>query len=147
MEIGFRYWRNPVRGNNKEINTSGEKMNSAISKLVFSIFLFSTVAAASSDDWVNPSNSDLTVILKGKRISASHVRGGQVSLQFRDDGTLYGNHSSGGADSGKWKIEESKLCMNWRQWEYEGCGLIQQRGSEYRHLYPNGSLHLSFRVN
>jgi hypothetical protein len=73
-------------------------MHSIILKVGFLLFLFSTAATASSDEWVNLPNSDLTVILKGKRITASHVRGGQVTLQFRDNGTLYGNHSSGGAD-------------------------------------------------
>jgi hypothetical protein len=122
-------------------------MNFIRSTLALLLCFISTAVTASNDDWVNLPNQELTVILKDKRISASHVRGGQVNLQFRDGGTLYGNHSSGGADSGKWKIEESKLCMTWRSWEYEGCGLIQRKGSEYRHLYPNGSLHLSFRVN
>lgn len=116
--------------------------------LVVSLFFISITKVAASEEWFNLPTEDLTSVLKGKRISANHLRlGGQVSLQFRDDGTLYGNHSSGGSDSGKWKIEESKLCMSWRNWEYQGCGLIQRKGNEYRHLYPNGQNHLSFRIN
>jgi hypothetical protein len=117
-------------------------------KLLTSLLVMpALISFAANEEWANVPNAELTSTISSKKISATHVRGGTVLLQFREDGTLYGNHSSGGSDSGKWRIEESKLCMTWRRWDYEGCGLVQKKGNGYQHLYPNGSHHLTFRVN
>ena len=60
---------------------------------------------------------------------------------------MYGKNGNngGGSDSGKWQIEDGKLCMSWQRWEYEGCGQLVRVGDKVQHLYPNSSaVHLVF---
>ena len=81
--------------------------------------------------------------IKGKSLSATRLAGGTPSLQFKDNGTMYGQN--GGSDSGKWRIEDGKLCMRWQRWEYEGCGQLVRVGDKVQHPYPNASaVHLVF---
>ena len=81
--------------------------------------------------------------IKGKSLSATRLAGGTPSLQFKDNGTMYGHN--GGSDSGKWRIEDGKLCMSWQRWEYEGCGQLIRVEGKVQHLYPNASaVHLVF---
>lgn len=70
----------------------------------------------------------------------AHLSGDNLCLQFRDNGAVYGNNQ-GGSDSGKWRVEDGKLCMQWNRWEYQGCGALVRVGDEVRHLYPDGSVH------
>ena len=89
------------------------------------------------------STEEATAFIKGKSLSATHLAGGTPSLQFKDNGTMYGNN--GGSDSGKWRVEDGKLCMSWQRWEYEGCGQLVRVGDKVQHLYPNASaVHLVF---
>ena len=91
------------------------------------------------------SNEEALSFIKGKNLNSVHLAGGEPYLQFKDDGTMYGNNS-GSSDSGKWRVEDGKLCMTWRQWEYEGCGKLVRVGDEVQHLYPDGaSVHLIFK--
>lgn len=82
--------------------------------------------------------------LKGKSLSARRVAGGNPQLEFKEDGTMYGSNS-GSSDSGKWRVEDGKLCMSWRKWEYEGCGQLLKVGAEIHHLYSAGNVHLVFK--
>ena len=89
-------------------------------------------------------NDEAVAFVKGKSLSTTRVAGGSPYLQFKEDGTMYG--SNNGSDSGKWRVEDGKLCMAWRRWEYEGCGQLVKVGNEVHHLYPNGTaVHLIFR--
>ncbi len=45
------------------------------------------------------------------------------------NGTMYG-HNGGSSDSGKWRVEDGKLCMSWQRWEYEGCGQLVRVGDK-----------------
>ncbi len=82
--------------------------------------------------------------IKGKTLNSNRAAGGNPRLQFRDNGIMYGSNQ-GSNDSGKWKIEEGKLCMNWNRWDYQGCGQLVKVGEEVRHLNPDGnSVHLVF---
>ena len=88
---------------------------------------------------------EATAFIKGKNHASTRLAGGSPSLQFKDDGNLYGSNS-GSSDSGKWRIEDGKLCMTWRRWEYEGCGKLVKVGDDIQHLYPNGAaVHLVFK--
>ena len=59
--------------------------------------------------------------------------------------TAKNGNNGGGSDSGKWRIEDGKLCMRWQRWEYEGCGQLVRVGGKVHHLYPNASaVHLVF---
>lgn len=83
--------------------------------------------------------------IKGKNRSATRMAGGNPSLQFREGGAMYGTNDKS-SDSGKWRIEDGKLCMSWRNWEYDGCGALVKVGNDIHHLYPHGTaVHLIFR--
>ena len=93
------------------------------------------------------STEEATAFIKGQSLSATRLAGGTPSLQFKDNGTMYGKNgnNNGGSDSGKWRIEDGKLCMSWQRWEYEGCGQLVRVEGKVHHLYPNASaVHLVF---
>lgn len=109
--------------------------------LVFSSCSFAQGTAAP----VPLTTEEATALVKGKTLSSTRPAGGAPSLQFRDDGTLYGSNA-GASDSGKWRVEDGKLCLTWRRWEYEGCGKLVRVGDQVQHLYPDGaSVHLIFK--
>ena len=88
---------------------------------------------------------ETTAFINGQNHASTRLAGGSPSLQFKNDGTLYGSNS-GSSDSGKWQIDDGKLCMTWRRWEYEGCGKLVKVGDEIQHLFPNGTaVHLVFK--
>jgi len=111
-----------------------------------SLLVCSGLAQAQTTSVVTPlTNDEAVMFIKGKNLSSVRLAGGQPNLQFKEDGTMYGNNS-GSSDSGKWRVEDGKLCMTWRQWEYEGCGKLVRVGDEVQHLYPDGtSVHLIFK--
>lgn len=91
------------------------------------------------------SNEEAVSFIKGKDLNSVRLAGGEPSLQFKEDGTMYGNNA-GSSDSGKWRLEDGKLCMTWRKWEYDGCGKLVRVGDAVQHLYPDGaSVHLIFK--
>jgi hypothetical protein len=101
--------------------------------------------AQSSPTSIPLSNDEAISFIKGKKLNASRVAGGDPYLQFQEDGTMYGSNG-GSTDSGKWRVEDGKLCMTWRRWEYEGCGKLVRVGEAVQHLYPDGaSVHLIFK--
>ena len=110
----------------------------------FWLGLFSAGAHSQPVEPVNLTNDEAVLFIKGRNLSSTRMAGGSPMLQFKEDGTMYGSNG-GSSDSGTWRIEEGKLCMAWRKWEYEGCGHLQKLGSEIRHLYPSGAVHLVFR--
>ena len=94
-----------------------------------------------------PAYQQIKVFIKGKSLSATRLAGGAPSLQFNDNGAMYGKNGNngGGSDSGKWRIEDGKLCMRWQRWEYEGCGQLVRVEGKVHHLHPNaGAVHLVF---
>ena len=110
------------------------------------LVLLSLAGAASAQSeaaGVALTTEEAMAFIKGKSLSATRLAGGTPSLQFKDNGTMYGHN--GGSDSGKWRIEDGKLCMSWQRWEYEGCGQLVRVGDQVHHLYPNASaVHLVF---
>lgn len=116
--------------------------------MTFSVFLASASGTALSEtsgtDAIPMTTEEATTFIKGKSLSATRMAGGTPQLQFKDDGTMYGNNG-GSSDTGKWRVEDGKLCMTWRKWEYEGCGRLLKVGVEVHHLYPAGGVHLIFK--
>jgi len=101
-------------------------------------------ASAQEPQPVAVDEATLLELIKNQRLSTDNVRWGNVQLQFDANGGLYGT-ASGGSDSGKWRIAEGKLCLQWRRWDYEGCGAVEKIGdNRYRHLWPNGNPHFTF---
>lgn len=122
-------------------------MKSSLSLLVaMSALLVGSLAHAQTAAVGTPlSNEEAVSFIKGKSLGSTRLAGGQPNLQFKEDGTMYGNNS-GSSDSGKWRVEDGKLCMTWRQWEYEGCGKLVRVGDAVQHLYPDGArVHLIFK--
>ncbi len=121
-------------------------MKNLSSLALATVALLSLPAAASAQSeaaGVALTTEEATAFIKGKSHSATRLAGGTPSLQFKDNGTMYANN--GGSDSGKWRIEDGKLCMSWQRWEYEGCGQLVRVGDKVQHLYPNASaVHLVF---
>ena len=118
-----------------------------LSSLLFAtVALLSLAGAASAQSeaaGVALTTEEATAFIKGKSLSATRLAGGTPSLQFKDNGTMYGHN--GGSDSGKWRVEDGKLCMRWQLWEYEGCGQLVRVEGKVNHLYPNASaVHLVF---
>ena len=118
-----------------------------LSSLTFAtVALLSLAAAARAQSeaaGVALTTEEAIAFIKGKSLSATRLAGGTPSLQFKDNGTMYGHN--GGSDSGKWRIEDGKLCMRWQRWEYEGCGQLVRVEGKVQHLYPNASaVHLVF---
>ena len=114
------------------------------------VALLSLPASASAQSeaaGVALTTEEATAFIKGKSHSATRLAGGTPSLQFKDKGTLYGkNGNGGGSDSGKWRIEDGKLCMSWQRWEYDGCGQLVRVEGKVHHLYPNANaVHLVFK--
>jgi hypothetical protein len=120
--------------------------SSAIQFAIMCALISSGQAQAQSAPTAVPlSNDEVVAFIKGKKLNASRVAGGEPYLQFQEDGTMYGSNS-GSTDSGKWRVEDGKLCMSWRRWEYEGCGKLVRVGEAVQHLYPDGnSVHLIFK--
>ena len=107
------------------------------------LFLADAASAQSEVAGVALTTEEATAFIKGKSHSATRLAGGTPSLQFKDNGTMYGHN--GGSDSGKWRVEDGKLCMSWQRWEYEGCGQLVRVERKVHHLYPNASaVHLVF---
>ena len=121
-------------------------MKNLLSLAFATVVLLSLAASASGQSeaaGVALTTEEATAFIKGKSHSATRLAGGTPSLQFKDNGTMYGHN--GGSDSGKWRIEDGKLCMRWQRWEYEGCGQLVRVEGKVQHLYPNASaVHLVF---
>lgn len=112
-------------------------------KLAFiTLALFFAVASNTyATEAVDLTSDEVTSIIKGKKLNTDNTRWGAVQLDFKDNGKLYGNNSSGHSDSGKWRVEDGKLCLQWYRWDYKGCGKVQRIGNNIQHLSPNGKVH------
>ena len=124
-----------------------KNLSSLLFATVALLFLAGAASAQSEAAGVPLTTEEAMAFIKGKSLSATRLAGGTPSLQFKDNGTLYGKNGNngGGSDSGKWRIEDGKLCMRWQRWEYEGCGQLVRVGDKVQHLYPNASaVHLVF---
>jgi hypothetical protein len=122
-------------------------MQISVSMSAVSLALLSSVLAlAQTPPIATPlSNNEALLFIKGKDLNSVRLAGGEPNLQFKEDGTMYGSNS-GSSDSGKWRVEDGKLCMTWRRWDYEGCGKLVRVGDAVQHLYPDGnSVHLIFK--
>lgn len=107
-------------------------------------FFVATTVHSQTIEPVSLTNDEVVVLVKGKSLSTQNTRWGGVSLQFKEDGTVYGNNN-GGSDSGKWRVADGKLCLEWRRWDYEGCGVVRRQGNEIQHLWPDGRVHFVYR--
>jgi hypothetical protein len=90
------------------------------------------------------SGSAITKQVKGKRIYIEVPFGGEIPLYYRADGYVDGSGEAIGlgrylapTDSGKWWVEENRLCQQWTKW-YEGrvfCFTLQQLSETHLYWY------------
>lgn len=120
--------------------------NAVLMRVATLALLGGALAQAQTPPLATPlSNDEAVAFIKGKNLNSVRLAGGEPYLQFKDDGTMYGSNS-GSNDSGNWRVEDGKLCMTWRKWEYEGCGKLVRVGDVVQHLYQDGnSVHLIFK--
>jgi hypothetical protein len=117
----------------------------SMSAVILALVAGSVAQAQTSPISTPLSNDEAIAFIKGQNLNSVRLAGGEPYLQFKEDGIMYGSNS-GSSDSGKWKVEDGKLCMSWRKWEYEGCGKLVRVGDTVQHLYPDGnSVHLIFK--
>jgi hypothetical protein len=115
-----------------------------LTAILISLGFFSLINVATAQETVMLTQDQAVEFIKGKTHNSTRPAGGNPRLQFRENGMMFGNNQ-GSSDSGKWRIEDGKLCMQWNRWEYQGCGQLVKVGDEIRHLYPDGqTVHLVF---
>ena len=124
------------------------KSSVSMSAFILALLVSSLTVAQTSSIPIPLSNNEALAFIKGKDLTGDLVVAqgrGQVHLQFKENGTMYGNNQ-GSSDSGKWRVEDGKLCMSWRRWDYDGCGKLVRSGDAVQHLNVDGNtVHLVFR--
>lgn len=81
--------------------------------------IFSCAAIAQSTDGFPPSSTvataqDLKAHLTGKTLNAIYADGTRVQSRFDADGGLFAS-APGYTDSGKWRVDEGRLCGSLRK--------------------------------
>jgi hypothetical protein len=114
-----------------------------IPKAAACVCLMAVLAPAVAQVATPLSAEEAVALIQGKRLDTNNARFGSVRLDLRDGGRLYGSNQ-GQSDSGEWRLDGAKLCLKWRRWDYDGCGVLQRQGDKVEHLYPDGSLHFTF---
>lgn len=92
-------------------------------------------AASAKADLPAMSTKEIRQAVRGKRIYLQTPLGGEFPLYYRTDGVVDGSGEALGLgrfmapkDSGKWWIEEGRLCQQWQEW-YDGkrqCFVLQR---------------------
>jgi hypothetical protein len=87
---------------------------------------------------------DITTVVKGKRLAGERSGGGQVRVRFADDGSL--SIQDGHAVlTGKWAVQDDKLCMQVAKWNHDECGKLSRSGSLITHYMAGGDkIHIVF---
>lgn len=83
------------------------------------------------------SGEQIASTVSGKRVAGTRPDGASVRLRFGADGALsvQDGHAT---DSGKWSVEDGKLCLQVARWKYDGCGKVVRTGGKLHHFYPDG---------
>lgn len=101
-----------------------------------------TLASGSAAVATDLTQEETIAFVKGKVLTTIDP-GGSVGLDFRANGTVYGT-SSRQSDVGTWSVKDGLLRMEWRRFEYTGCGAMRRiDGNRIQHLWPDGRLHVT----
>lgn len=92
--------------------------------------------AAHADD-ETLTGEQIASAVSGKRMAGTRPDGASVRLRFSADGALsvQDGHAT---DSGKWSVQDGKLCLQVARWGYDGCGKLVRTGGKLHHFYPDG---------
>lgn len=74
------------------------------------------------------SASELDARLRGKNYAAKLANGMDWRGQYKDSGYVFVNISSGLNDSGKWRTEDGKICVEYRGRLTSGCSEVRAVG-------------------
>jgi len=86
---------------------------------------------------------EIAGFLSGKRLAAQRGTA-DLRLRFRPDGSL-SIQDGHAVDTGKWRVENGKLCVQVPKWSFDGCGKMVRVGSSVKLLDPSGDHeHLAF---
>lgn len=91
--------------------------------------------ALAEEEVVLPNDSILTIV-KGKRLAGERVGGGQVRMKFSDDGTL-SVQDGHAVETGKWAVQDGKLCIQVAKWNFDGCGKVAKAGNLITQYFPS----------
>ncbi len=108
--------------------------------VLVAMLIFAPIISVSAATAVDMATDEILSVINGKQLNTDNRQWGAVRLNFNKNGKLYGRNGPN-SDSGKWRVEDGKLCMKWYRWDYEGCGEMQRIGNKIRHLWPNGDVH------
>jgi hypothetical protein len=80
---------------------------------------------------------DIAIAVKGKRLAGEWIGGSQVRVRFLEDGSL--SIQDGHAVlSGKWLVQDGKLCMQVAKWNLDECGKLTRAGTMITHYAARG---------
>lgn len=103
--------------------------------LLCAVLLLPAIAAGEEAQTLN--SEAIAAAVKGKRLAGERTGGGQVRVKFGDDGSL--SIQDGHAVlTGKWAVQEDKLCMQVPKWNLDGCGKMAKAGNVITHFDPAG---------
>ena len=74
------------------------------------------------------SASELDARLRGKVYTAALASGANWRGEYKDSGYVFVNISSGMSDSGQWRTEDGKICVNYRGRMPSGCTEVRAVG-------------------
>lgn len=122
----------------------------------------STVAAEASEEPATNvaaqqerelSGPEITLVHAGNTLDAFKSENGQLiksdnKVKFGANGTMSGSTKAGQSDTGKWWVEENKICRKWRQWQKAatGCYTITLAGNRVRWVQDDGRTHGVLRL-
>jgi hypothetical protein len=113
-----------------------------IGSLVFA--LVCAIAPASAEEELVLGSEAISVLVKGKRLSGERVGGGQVRMKFSEDGSL-SVQDGHAVETGKWAVQDGKLCIQVAKWNFDGCGKVAKTGNLTTQYFPAGDkAHITF---
>lgn len=90
-----------------------------------------------ADDGQTLNGDAIAAAVKGKRLAGERIGGGQLRVKFGDDGSL--SIQDGHAVlTGKWSVQDDKLCMQVPKWNLDGCGRMAKAGNVITQYDPAG---------
>jgi len=86
-----------------------------------------------------PNASELEALIKDKVFTSKQADGSSWRLDYRSNGYFYVNTSGGFKASGKWAVEDGKLCMNLKT-DPTVCNDMRLQGTKLLLKRTNGSV-------
>jgi len=116
-------------------------------RILIGLLLFPLVAAAQTamptafpDDSTPLTNEALRERVAGKVFRLTAHNGMTMRIDYKTNGFAFFDTSTGGRDSGPWRVEEGKLCADWRR-ATGGCSEVRALGDKlYIKRVSNGEV-------